>query len=203
MKKIIYTLSLLSMLTACNRVSGEGSGSKEENKKDTVLSAKNTEEEITEEKPTRASLEKYFTNDGNWIQVRNALSSDRTGLYIYFQAPDDVARNLRMRIQYSASTYKFIIDGKQYTYKANRSQNNNDSRFVESASITWYDDGVKKDDLKFLEALASSQKAELNIGGSIITIDDQIKKNIRRTLNYFESMDGLLPKTNMVNIRRL
>lgn len=205
MKKIIYTLSLVSILIACNRVSGgDADKSKEENKKDTVLSVKNTEEEIAGEKPTRASLEKYFINDGNWIQVRNALSSDRTGLYIYFQAPDDVARNLRLRIQYhGSSAYKFSIDGKQYTYKANRSQSSNDSRFVESASTSWYDDGVKKDDLKFLEALASSQKAELNIGGSIIGIDDQIKKNIRRTLDYFESMDGLLPKSNMVNIRRL
>lgn len=114
-----------------------------------------------------------------------------------------MARNLRLRIQYhGAATYKFTIDGKQYTYNANRSQNANDSRFVENNSANWYDDTVKKDDLKFLEALASSKNARLSIGGSVIEISNLTKQNIQRTLDYFESMDGLLPKTNMVNIRR-
>lgn len=203
MKKIVYILALLSGLSACSRASKTDQNTQENTTKDSVRITEKIPDEKKEEKPTRESLEKYFSNEKGWIQIHNALSADQTGLYIYFQAPDDVARNLRLRIQYhGAATYKFTIDGKQYTYNANRSQNANDSRFVENNSANWYDDTVKKDDLKFLEALASSKNARLSIGGSIIEISNLTKQNIQRTLDYFESMDGLLPKTNMVNIRR-
>lgn len=203
MKKIVYILALLSGLSACSRASKTDQNTQENTTKDSVRITEKVPDEKKEEKPTRESLEKYFSNEKGWIQIHNALSADQTGLYIYFQAPDDVARNLRLRIQYhGAATYKFTIDGKQYTYNANRSQNANDSRFVENNSANWYDDTVKKDDLKFLEALASSKNARLSIGGSIIEISNLTKQNIQRTLDYFESMDGLLPKTNMVNIRR-
>lgn len=203
MKKIVYILALLSGLSACSRASKTDQNTHENTTKDSVRITEKVPDEKKEEKPTRESLEKYFSNEKGWIQIHNALSADQTGLYIYFQAPDDVARNLRLRIQYhGAATYKFTIDGKQYTYNANRSQNANDSRFVENNSSNWYDDTVKKDDLKFLEALASSKNARLSIGGSVIEISNLTKQNIQRTLDYFESMDGLLPKTNMVNIRR-
>lgn len=203
MKKIVYILALLSGLSACSRASKTDQNTQENTTKDSVRITEKVPDEKKEEKPTRESLEKYFSNEKGWIQIHNALSADQTGLYIYFQAPDDVARNLRLRIQYhGAATYKFTIDGKQYTYNANRSQNANDSRFVENNSANWYDDTVKKDDLKFLEALASSKNARLSIGGSVIEISNLTKQNIQRTLDYFESMDGLLPKTNMVNIRR-
>lgn len=203
MKKIVYILALLSGLSACSRASKTDQNTHENTTKDSVRITEKVPDEKKEEKPTRESLEKYFSNEKGWIQIHNALSADQTGLYIYFQAPDDVARNLRLRIQYDgAATYKFTIDGKQYTYNANRSQNANDSRFVENNSANWYDDTVKKDDLKFLEALASSKNARLSIGGSVIEISNLTKQNIQRTLDYFESMDGLLPKTNMVNIRR-
>lgn len=203
MKKIVYILALLSGLSACSRASKTDQNTHENITKDSVRITEKVPDEKKEEKPTRESLEKYFSNEKGWIQIHNALSADQIGLYIYFQAPDDVARNLRLRIQYhGAATYKFTIDGKQYTYNANRSQNANDSRFVENNSANWYDDTVKKDDLKFLEALASSKNARLSIGGSVIEISNLTKQNIQRTLDYFESMDGLLPKTNMVNIRR-
>lgn len=203
MKKIVYILALLSGLSACSRASKTDQNTHENTTKDSVRITEKVPDEKKEEKPTRESLEKYFSNEKGWIQIHNALSADQTGLYIYFQAPDDVARNLRLRIQYhGAATYKFTIDGKQYTYNANRSQNANDSRFVENNSANWYDDTVKKDDLKFLEALTSSKNARLSIGGSVIEISNLTKQNIQRTLDYFESMDGLLPKTNMVNIRR-
>lgn len=203
MKKIVYILALLSGLSACSRASKTDQNTHENTTKDSVRITEKVPDEKKEEKPTRESLEKYFSNEKGWIQIHNALSADQTGLYIYFQAPDDVARNLRLRIQYhGAATYKFTIDGKQYTYNANRSQNANDSRFVENNSANWYDDTVKKDDLKFLEVLASSKNARLSIGGSVIEISNLTRQNIQRTLDYFESMDGLLPKTNMVNIRR-
>lgn len=204
MKKIIYSLVSLSLCFACNNAPKAENNIQVPQKNDTVKTTEKTQVEKKDKKPTRESLEKFFSNDKGWIQVHNALSGDQTGLYIYFQAPDDVARNLRLRIQYhGASTYKFTVDGKQYVYKANHSQNTNDSRFVENNSANWYDDGVKKDDLKFLEALASSKDTQLSIGGSVIHINDLTKQNIQRTLDYFEALDGLLPKSNMVNIRRM
>ncbi|SHF53235.1 hypothetical protein [Dysgonomonas macrotermitis] len=204
MKKLIYSLAVLSVTFSCNRAQPTNTTTEEVAKADTIETVEDKTEEPVVEKASRESLEKYFTKDGEWIQVKNALSADQTGLYVYFQAPDDVARNLRLRIQYGdAATYKFTIDGKLYTYKANRSKSS-DSRFVEgSGSFNWYDDGVKRDDLKFLEALASSKNVEFKASGASITISEETKRNIQRTLDYFESMDGLLPRSNMVNIRRL
>lgn len=204
MKKIIYSVCLLSFCFSCNQPKSVEKDSTDNNLKDSIVDTQITknESQITN-KLSRDNLEKYFVNDNGWIQVKNALSSNQTGIYIYFQAPEDVARNLRLRIQYTeGNTYKFEIDGKEYIYKANKSKQTDNDRFVENSSINWFDEGVRRNDLKFLEALASSENAKLNVGGTVIIIDKQTKDNIQKTLDYFEAMDGLLPRSNMVNIRR-
>lgn len=62
---------------------------------------------------------------------------------------------------------------------------------------------MKNKDYKFLQALSNSQNAKVILGdGSSFTISEETKAGIKRTLDYFEALDGLLPKTNMVNIRR-
>lgn len=197
--KINIKFSILFILIgfACNQA--KPSQDTSTNDVDTI-----SELTITDNKDTlRSSLKKYFVKENGWIQAHNVLSSDQSGIYIYFQAPDDVATNLRMRIQYPGSNaYKFNIDGKQYIYKANRNQQQSNDRFVDNESISWFDERVKKDDLKFLEALASSTNTQLYLDNGVITINNEIKKKIQQTLDYFEALDGQLPRTNMVNIRR-
>lgn len=203
MKKVIISLAILSTGFACNSAQNKDISIADAENKDTLSIIENKQDTTTESKPSRESLDQYFTKEEGWIQIKDALSTDQTGIYVYFQAPDDVARNLRMRIQYGGeSTFKYIIDGESYTYKANRSKGS-DNRVVEGSSLSWYDSDVKNKDYKFLQALSNSKDAKVILSdGSSFTISEEIKTGIKRTLDYFETLDGLLPKTNMVNIRR-
>lgn len=203
MKKVIILVAILSTGFACNSAQNKDASTTVSENKDTASIVEEKEDTITKNKPSEGSLAQYFSKDDGWIQIKNVLSADQTGLYVYFQAPDDVARNLRMRIQYGgADSYKFIIDGESFTYKANRSKGS-DNRVVEGSSLSWYDSDVKNKDYKFLQALSNSKEAKVIAGdGSSYVISDEVKTGIKRTFDYFESLDGLLPKTNMVNIRR-
>lgn len=149
------------------------------------------------------NLSRSFVQEGKWVQIKNALSSEQTGMYLYFESEHGVAKNLRLRIQYgNSSSFRFKVGGKTYSYKANRSQDSN-TAFVDGG-VCWYDDSVKKDDLKFIEALIKSDNATLVLNGETsIAITNKIKSDMQKTLDYFEAQDGLLPKSNMVNIRRL
>lgn len=203
MKKIIISLAILSTSFACNNAQTKDISKADSENKDTVSIVEEKQDTATENIPSKESLDQYFTKDGEWIQIKNALSADQTGIYVYFQAPDDVAKSLRMRIQYGGeSAYKYTIDGESFTYNANRSKGS-DNRFVEGSSFSWYDNDVKNKDYKFLQALSNSKNAKVILSnGSSFTISDETKAGIKRTLDYFEALDGLLPKTNMVNIRR-
>ena len=121
-----------------------------------------------------------------------------------------------MRIQYwdsdyaDADQYTFNVDGKKYTYIANRNRNTlGDARIVEGSTFYWYDDALNKKDQVFLEALGKSEKASVSLidratnkSVATITISGQVKKNITRTLEYYFALDGsLIPRQGMVNIR--
>lgn len=203
MKKVIISLAILSIGFACNSTTKDVSKANSENK-DMIATIEQKQDTIAEGKSSEESFAPYFTKEGEWIQIKNALSADQTGIYVYFQAPDDVARNLRMRIQYgSESAYKYNIDGEAYTYNANRSKTSDNKAIVDGSQSSWYDSDVKNKDYKFLQALVNSKEAKVMLSnGSSFTISDDTKIGIKRTLDYFEALDGLLPKTNMVNIRR-
>ena len=204
MKKVIISLAILFISFACNNAQNKDISKNDSESKDTVSMLEQQERDtITKGRPSQESLAQYFSKDGEWIQVKNALSKDQSGIFIYFQAPDGVARNLRMRIQYGGgTTYKYIVDGESFTYKANRSKDS-DNRVVENSSLSWYDSDVKNKDFKFLQALSNSKDAKVIVNdGSSLTISEETKTGIKRTFDYFEAQDGLLPKTNMVNIRR-
>lgn len=202
MKKLFILVTVLSTGFSCNNAQTKGITSESENR-DTLAVVEEKQDTITINKSSKESLDQYFTKDEEWIQIKNALSTDQTGIYVYFQAPDDVAKNLRMRIQYGGeSSYKYTVDGESFTYNANRSKGS-DNRFVEASSFSWYDNDVKNKDYKFLQALSNSKNAKVILSdGRSFTISDETKAGIKKTLDYFEALDGLLPKTNMVNIRR-
>ena len=191
-------------IISCNMNNKQQVDASDNNLTDTVKVAEESKENSSKDaKPTSEDLAPYFVKEGSWVQVKNALSADQTGIYLYFQTEHDVARNIRLRIQYgNSSTFRIDVNGKSYTYKSNRSQGSKNI-FVEG-EVTWYDGSLKKEDLKFLETLVKSKNATITLSnGSTIIIDSETKTNLQRTLNYFESLDGLLPKSNMVNIRRL
>lgn len=205
MKRIAILFLILPMFLSCN--SKKTDANIGEKNTDTIITAIDTLTTDKVTKPTIESFAPYFVEQKNgnvlWIQAKNALSPDQEGMYLYFQNDNGVAKNIRLRIQYGDNTsYKIVCDGKTYNYKANKTKTS-DSRFVDGG-FNWYDDYVKRDDLKFLETLESSNDSKIIFSdGQTIEINKSIKSNIKKTLEYFEAMDGLLPKSNMVNIRRL
>lgn len=198
-KLYVYVFSLFVFLS-CNTNTKQLDNKKDST--DTIVSIQEVSDTEKDTKPSAESLSPYFVHDGKWVQIKNALTSDQTGMYLYFESENGVAKNLRLRIQYgNASNYIFNVGGTNYSYKANRSQSSN-AAFVDGG-MTWYDDTVKKDDLKFIETIIKSGKSVLSIGDNTITITNNTKQNLQKTLDYFEAQDGLLPRSNKVNIRRL
>jgi|GEM_PF-2063314 hypothetical protein len=202
-KVIIFSVSLLIGI-ACNT-------SVKNTDKAEITTTDSTEiinEEIIEEKASPDSLKDYFSeeksNGKTWIQIKDAISADQNGFYIYFRKENNSAKGLRMRIQYADhDIYQFSVDGIKYTYKANKYKNS-DARFVKGTGLNWYDFEVKRNDLKFLEAITKSENTRIIFSdGTSVPVTKDMKTGIQRTLDYFESLGGQLPRSNMVNIRRL
>lgn len=210
MKKVITYFTILSTCMACN--SPVNNTQKEIiNKEDTTSIGTNINEKdtITTGKASNIeSLAPYFSEEKSggktWIQIKDALPEDQNGFYVYFRKENKIAKGLRMRIQYGDyDIYQFSVDGTNYTFKANRSKSS-DGRFVKGTGLNWYDYDVKRNDLKFLEAVIKSKNTRIIFSdGTSVPVTDEIKVGIRKTLDYFEALGGQLPISNMVNIRRL
>lgn len=161
---------------------------------------------ITDRSQFVDSLSQFFFTQiiegRSWIQAKNTISDEQNGLYLYFQEDKGKARNLRLRIQFENSTnYTFSIDRKSYSYKANRSKTS-DPNFVDGG-ISWYDNNVREDDLKFIESIIDSYASSVTLdNGTRINLDSTTKNNLQKTLSYFVAKDGQLPRTDMLNIRR-
>lgn len=136
MKVLYIFISVLLCFSSCN-----ANGEKTENKSveniiDSVKIDLSKDTLIQSKDQVNQNLADYFIKDGAWVQIKEALSADQTGIYLYFQSEDEVARNLRLRIQYAnSSDFHFNIDGKKYSYKANRSQNSS-TAFVDG-DMNW------------------------------------------------------------------
>lgn len=164
-------------------------------------------------------LSSYFDevrNGSQTIVQPEGISDKSNTIYCYFRLKSKKASNFRMRIQYwdanfsEADQYTFNVDGKRYTYIANRNRNTlGDSRIVEGSTFYWYDDGINKKDESFLKALGKSKQATVHLIDratnetvASIPVTAQVKKTILRTLEYYYALDGsLIPREGMVNIR--
>jgi len=174
---------------------------------------------ITPEVEPEEDLSVYFTEDksSGYTQIQaKSVPAGGNGVYCYFRLKGKKASGMRMHIQYwedkyaNVDYYSFNVDGKTYKYMANRNRSTlGDARVVQGSIFYWYDDSVNKTDQAFLEALGSSKNATIslidratNTAVGTITISEQVKKDIRRTFEYYFSLDGsLIPRAGMVNIR--
>lgn len=208
MKKVIIFSSLLFICFACNTQVNNNTQQDEITTDSINTTNESNVQEIQKTEPAPDSFAPYFTEEKSggktWIQIKDALSGDQTGFYVYFRKENNIAKGLRMRVQYAdQDIYQFSADGVKYTYKSNRSKGS-DSRFVEGTGLNWYDSEVKRNDLKFLQALIKSENANIAFSdGTSVPITNKMKEDIQKTLDYFESLGGQLPTSNMVNIRRL
>ncbi|MFR9165140.1 MAG: hypothetical protein ACLVKO_02505 [Dysgonomonas sp.] len=217
MKRYILFLLILFPLFSCNTaVKGPD--------KDKVETAASDSSKIkTDAKgiiPSSESLKMYFNerkaSNQVLVQPKN-IAANGNGIYCYFTLSGNKATALRFRIQYwdekyaDVDQYQFVVDGKKYDYIANRDESgSHNTRIVDSSTtFYWYDDRVDKTDQNFLEAMARSKSAKLNLIDravnkviGTIEITENQKSDIKRTLDYYFSLNGAaIPKKGMVNIR--
>jgi len=216
-KNYIIILAFVLFALSCNQKTSGGDTNVREDK-DSVK-----QEQITDvqkkQKPSVKDLEPFFvkqnTSSGTIIQAKE-VNTEGNGIYCYFRLKNDKATGLRLRIQYwsekyaNADQYLFVVDGKSYTYIANRDKSGSgNDRVVESAVFYWFDNSMNKTDLAFVEKLADSKESSISLidraTGETVTmlaLTDSEKLIIRRTLDYYFALDGAtIPKEGMVNIR--
>lgn len=149
------------------------------------------------------------------VQAKSA-SQSVNGIYCYFRLKAKKASNMRLHIQYwddayaDVDHYRFNVDGKTYDFTANRNKETSAGGAVlQGSTFYWYDNNVNKTDQAFLKALSEAKQASLNLIDrgtnsvvATITISEQVKEDIKRTFDYYFSLDGaLIPRAGMVNIR--
>lgn len=217
MKKLVFVLAVSALGLSCT----PSSSAKEQAENIEVNSVETVESEvIVKEDSVRVEdLSAYFVEEGKagYKEVQaKSVSQTGNGVYCYFRLKGKKASNMRLHIQYwddayaDVDYYKFVVDGTTYNYTANRDKNVvGNVASVQSSTFFWYDNNINKTDQKFLEALSESESASLSlidrgtntVVGTIV-ISEQVKKDIRRTLDYYFSLDGsLIPRAGMVNIR--
>jgi len=184
MKKVIVSLLILLVVFSCGNMPKDDSSGKEKN--EITAAEKDT---VEKEVPNKESLAEYFTTDNSRIQVKDALADDKTGFCIYFSKVNGKARGLKMHIQYGdRDIYQFSIDRDRYTYKSNHSKGSRKNRTY------WYDYDVEAKDMKFLRALIKSKSASIIFSdGTGISISEEVKKQIERTLDYYTLLEGKFP----------
>jgi len=214
MKKTII-IPILLFLISCN----QKQAAKIENNIDSVTVVAAEEAVVEQPKEVTKDLSAYFDkvrNGSQTIVQPEGISDKSNTIYCYFRVKGAKASNLRMRIQYwdanfaEADQYVFNVDGKKYTYIANRNRNTlGGGQIVEGSTFYWYDDGLNKKDEAFLKTLGKSAKASVHLIDratnetvATIAVTEQVKKTILRTLEYYFDLDGsLIPREGMVNIR--
>ena len=221
MRKILFILSVIVFVViACNQPSKKDviRTEAEEVMTDTIKEDGKTQEP-QKKKYKPEDLEKYFTRQQTSSQLLiqpKGITSESNGIYCYFRLKGDRASGMRLRIQYwseqyaLADQYRFIVDGKYYTYIANRNKSDSgNSQIVDSAVFFWFDNDMKQNDLAFAEALADSEDSKVKLidratGETLatITLTESDKLSLRRTIDYYFALNGaVIPKEGMVNIR--
>lgn len=228
MKRIIFIPFLFALVsfTACNQIKKENKEA-DNTSQDSIKTEKagktDTKEPQQKKQTVKYSAEElapYFTEQISGAQTLiqpNGIKHNTSGIYCYFRLKDKRATTLRFHIQYWAEkysnvdSYTFDADGKTFNYIANRNESGSgDSRIAQSSSFYWYDNNVNKTDLTFLNAIANGKDVTVslidratNIAVDVLTLSDEEKLNIRRTIDYYYALDGaLIPRKGMVNIRQ-
>lgn len=218
MKKIFFILCILTLfVTGCGQKSQTQETTKNENSE---AEKKNTpQQKETNLKISAKELESYFRKEEISSQIMiypKEIQGNADGVYCYFQLKNEKASKLRLRIQYwdekyaDVDQYIFEADGESFEYIANNNRTISGSGLVVKGSIFhWFDNGINKTDLSFIEAIAKANTTKINLidrglGKTIdtITLTDQQKESLKRTIDYYFALDGAtIPRKGMVNIR--
>ena len=220
MIKIFFlTLSCL-ILIGCTTPDNKSVTKQDNEVQDTIKQKKKTPEKAKPtSKYTKEELAPFFTEQESESQILvqpKGITSATNGIYCYFLIRNNRATGLRLHIQYWSENYanvhfySYDVDGKNYSYIANRSKTgSSDPRFA-ATTFYWYDNDANRSDINFLNALVKGKNVTVKLIEkstneivNTLTLSEEEKLGIQRTLDYYYALNGaLIPKKGMVNIRR-
>lgn len=132
-----------------------------------------------------------------WVEPKGKPAyRNRNGIYCYFSKEGSEVSNFRFVIQYLSDDwlfiedYRFVIDGKSYTYTPMKvDRDNGDGDIWE-----WSDEKVSDRDLELIEALANAKTAKIRFEGSqyykVKAITTAQLKSIKDMLSLYKAMGG-------------
>jgi hypothetical protein len=208
MKQILLLLSFTILFTSCQQQNKNSEEiSKEEILKEIELLQK-LEDSIQVTKIDSAKIkelknffriktDEFSTTGLTWYQPKSAPNySNRNALYCYFHTENNVASNLRFKLQYYSEDWlffdkvQFSIDGKAYEYIPSKTETDSgDGGHI----WEWFDESVYESDRELLNALANAKSAKMKLSGKYFDVRNITKeqiKAIKQTLDLYEAMGG-------------
>ncbi len=132
-----------------------------------------------------------------WIIPKSAPNyANYDALYCYFAINEDTPTNFRFVFHYVNEDWlfienaKFSIDGKVFDYYPSEVKRDNEGGQI----WEWWDQQVTNSDLNLIRAISECKTAKIKLNGSqyykVVNITDKQKLNIKRSLDYYESLGG-------------
>lgn len=132
-----------------------------------------------------------------WVKPKSAPNyANYDALYCYFAISEGTPSNFRFVFNYLDDDWlfiekaKFSIDGKVFDYYPSEVKRDNSGGEI----WEWWDQQVKRSDLPLLRAISECKSAKIKLSGSqyydVVNITDKQKLNIKRSLDYYESLGG-------------
>lgn len=224
MKKVMFLMMLLIVFLGCNQGRSNVSVDTSQQITDSIFNdsfAADNEKELERKRLEEAHLDsiskaemaktikdlsRYFTfkkdefsqNDRVWVEPKDAPKYlNRNGIHCYFQANNDKASNLRLRIQYTADDWLFIryyifsIDGMVFEYRPDKIETDHKSTIWE-----WADNQVTSFDQSLITALMMAKSAKIRFVGRQYHKDRNITSqqllSIKRTVQLYRAMGGTI-----------
>ena len=132
-----------------------------------------------------------------WVKPKSAPNYANYGaLYCYFAINEGTPNNFRFVFQYVNDDWlfiekaKFLIDDKVFDYYPSEVKRDNSGGEI----WEWWDQQVTNSDLPLLRAISGCKSAKIKLSGNqyyeVVKITDKQKLNIKRSLDYYESLGG-------------
>ena len=198
MKQVLLIFTLIAI--SCN--SKPATAEIEVTEADTTAIVQPVIESKKDEKKAK-ELSNFFTvkkdefESIEWIKPKSAPNyTNYDALYCYFAINEGIPNNFRFVLQYVDDDWlfienaKFSIDGQVFNYYPNEVKRDNDGGEI----WEWWDQQITNSDLPLLQAISNCKSAKIKLNGSqyykVVNITDKQKLNIKRSLDYYESLGG-------------